>query len=231
MMCFNVDYFSIVAEYLGRGLFQPPAEKVSCPPLSAMDPTPAPSLFQGRTMPEDRPPANPASSNMSEGAIRAREPSQTPATAVPPPSKRLEESVLTAGYNTSLTAHMKISPGRHGGTLPLGGYSRGSALSSSPHGGRARVNSRASPVSRSPYNSLPRLENIKSKNPFPETQQGNPFGSPDSNESLGDDNPFAEKSSGSVPRKTRMSPKTNKDSGVDNPFGEDDYDEEKNPFA
>ena len=81
----------------------------------------------------------------------------------------------------------------------------------------------------SPEPFVPRREDIAAANPFGETS--NPFGSPDSAESFGSDNPFA----GSSPRiskspKRAVSPLAKPDS--ENPFGEnDDYNEDLNPFA
>ena len=95
--------------------------------------------------------------------------------------------------------------------------------------------------SRSTFNSVPKKENIKPANPFSDTPQGNPFGSPTSNESLGEDNPFAK---GSVPSKaskllgdgnpfgTRSpSPQPEMSSKAKQLLGDADYDEDKNPFA
>merc|ERR1719516_753962 len=72
------------------------------------------------------------------------------------------------------------------------------------------------PSSASPR--VPRREDVATQNPFKE--DNNPFGSPDSNESLGNDNPFRSPGRGNSPRRPVSS----------NPFGED-YNEDMNPFA
>ena len=88
-----------------------------------------------------------------------------------------------------------------------------------------KANMTTSPVTRQSFKPMsvsprvPRREDIVQPNPFKEPASTvNPFGSPDSNESLGDDNPFAK----------QVSPNLVKTS--ENPFGED-YDEDMNPFA
>jgi len=91
---------------------------------------------------------------------------------------------------------------------------------------RRQTGSIAANLSQSP---APRMAPVPSPHTVlrrEDIKPANPFGSPDSGSSLGDDNPFAETS---VPRKPAPGPAP----VPTNPFGDDcdGYDEEKNPFA
>ena len=207
----NIYNFSMVAEYLGLGLFEPPVEqrKESVARMNA-DYDYAP--------PEDRKRYDPGVPTPSEGNMRLQE--QRMGRSIPPP-KQTGFGGRHDMYSTGLSSH--VSPGLLGSPLSRPGTVGLSYNSASP---------RSTP-------SIPRKENIKPANPFSENQEkGNPFGSPTSDESLGEDNPFAK---GSVP------PRASKLLGDGNPFGSrspspqpgmsskakqtDDYDEDKNPFA
>ena len=202
-------------------MFEPPAEKkVEIPRIDAgMDYAP----------PEERMRHDPGVLNLSEGKMRVQEQREGAGRTIPAKPTGFGKHDMFSGGLAS-----QVSPGLSGSVLPTHrpgtlGYSYNSA---SP---RSRSNS------RSTFNSVPKKENIKPANPFSDTPQGNPFGSPTSNESLGEDNPFAK---GSVPSKaskllgdgnpfgTRSpSPQPEMSSKAKQLLGDADYDEDKNPFA
>ena len=208
-------YFSTVAEYLGLGLFEPPIEKkIEIPRIDThIDPNNA--------LPENRrghDPVVPGQDTREEWAGRTIPPKQT---------GLVKHDIFVTGLAS------QVSPGLSGSVLPtqrpgtLGYYNSASPRSRSG--------------SRSTFDAIPRKENIKPANPFSETPQGNPFGSPTSDESLGEDNPFAK---GSVPSKaakllgdgnpfgTRSpSPQPEMSAKAKQLLGDADYDEDKNPFA
>ena len=206
-------------------MFEPPAEKkVEIPRIDAdIDFTYAP--------PEDRKRPDPGVPTLSEGNMRVQEhrDREGAGRTIPPKQTGFGKHGMFEGGLAS-----QVSPGLSGSVLPTHrpgtlGYSYNSA---SP---RSRSNS------RSTFNAIPKRENIKPANPFSDTPQGNPFGSPTSDESLGEDNPFAKGSVSSKAAKllgdgnpfgTRSpSPQPEMSSKAKQLLGDDDYDEGKNPFA
>ena len=201
------DGFGIVAEYLGRGLFD--QTKPEKPSKSSTEQSSVNKMMRGlnidsdlrwrgqdsggqhqeiseaRMRQADRVAGGQSSS--SEARLRATEPSEAGVMIPSDARMRLAEN---RNINNSLKANMTTSPVTRQSFKPM---------SVSPR--------------------VPRREDIVQPNPFKEPASTvNPFGSPDSNESLGDDNPFAK----------QVSPNLVKTS--ENPFGED-YDEDMNPFA
>ena len=203
------DGFSIVAEYLGRGMFTQP---VRLPELPAQLPAAQqlPAQLAGLTVSEARLRANqgrasPELTAVSEGRLRAGERS---AVAAGPSEGRVRSSQPSqAALSVPSDARIRLTERGGAGSL---------TANLSPPVNQAR------PVqSGSAETVVPRREDIAPANPFSDS---NPFGSP-ATTSLGSDNPFAS-SAGASPVRQPPSP--------DNPFGEDvanDYNEELNPFA
>ena len=210
-------YFSTVAEYLGLGLFEPPVEKKNEIPRINAD------TEYSYAPPENRPGHDPGVPTLSEGKMRIQE--QGAGRTIPQPQPGFGKHGM---FVTDLASQVSVSPGHSGSVLPRPGTLGYSASPRSRSG------------SRSTFNAIPRKENIKPANPFSETPQGNPFGSPTSDESLGEDNPFAK---GSVPSKAAKllgdgnpfggspSPQPEMSSKAKQLLGDADYDEEKNPFS
>jgi len=211
------DGFSIVAEYLGRGLFEkkvaPEDQSESrnrlrseqdrssiLSPMSIQSQMSQPqTLTEGRMRLTDRSASQP-SPMMSEARMRATDRSVT-MTQVPESRLRASEQSGVLGVSIPSESRMRLRE-QHANSLTAN-------LTHSP-----TIMTKA--VSLSPR--IPRKEDIGQANPF---QEGNPFGSPDSNDSLGDSNPFA----AGQPSKARTT------TSSQNPFGEDNYDDDKNPFA
>ena len=209
------DGFSIVAEYLGRGLFeqhkpQPKNENSSKTnndilANQMMDM----NISEGRMRADERV-AGQQAGTLSEARMRLADRSvggQRPE-AVPESRLRAGES-SEAGVTIPSDARMRLAE----------------------HSTRNSLTANMTPVTRqSQYKAMsvspqvPRREDIAQANPFKESKVDNPFGSPDSNESFGDDNPFAKQAS---PKRSVA-----RAASSENPFGgEDNYDEEMNPFA
>ena len=165
------DGFNIVAEYLGRGLFSQPQE-VAVPDLTKVERRPVEDLRE----------------NISEGRLRAGE-RRREEVRTETESRLRSEQPSQANINIPSAARMRLEETRQSSSLSAhisSPVTRNSFRQSvSPQVGRSAVRMSPSPM-------VPRREDIAPANPFGETS--NPFGSPDSNESLGEDNPFAESS-------------------------------------
>jgi len=133
--------------------------------------------------------------------------------------------------NVPSDARMRLA--EHRGTpnkydiKPSSGYSQSPIGSLTANLTVAPVNKMSPSITQE--HQVPRKEDIAAPNHFGETS--NPFGTPDSGESFGSDNPFASNS----PRRSKsprraVSPLAKE--AIENPFGEDDdYNEDLNPFA
>ena len=127
---------------------------------------------------------------VSEGRLRAAERREERREEVPESRLRADQP-SQASLNIPSAARLRLEENsRLGSSLGLSPVTRNSV---SPMVGRA--SQRASPsllqASSSPP-VVPRREDIAPANPF--SEKSNPFGSPNSDESLGEDNPFAENS-------------------------------------
>lgn len=271
------DGFSIVAEYLGRGLFTQPISLPDIPSLPARPgagnhglaenmtglavtegrlraqqgrSSPSPDMpsegrvrmetrgggmvtapSEGRMRMDNRGGGVVTAPSVSEGRMRAEVRGQT---YNDPSEGRLRAGQASqAGVAVPSDARMRLS--QHRGTPNKYDVKPGMGYNHSPIGSLT-ANLTVAPASRqsfkpSPEPQVPRKEDIAAPNHFGETI--NPFGTPDSNESFGSDNPFAGNSPrrGKSPRRS-MSPLA-KEAVEANPFGEngEDYNEELNPFA
>jgi len=247
------DGFSIVAEYLGRGLFTQPISIADIPQLQTTskrenyglaENLSGLAITEGRLRTHGR--VSPIPDVQSEGRMRL----ETKGGVLTAPSEgRLRAEIKSqtlsdqsegrlraghpsqAGMNIQSDARIRLA--EHRGTPNKYDIKTGGAFNNSPIGSLTAnltvANSAKQNFKSSPEPFVPRREDIAAANPFGETS--NPFGSPDSAESFGSDNPFA----GSSPRiskspKRAVSPLAKPDS--ENPFGEnDDYNEDLNPFA
>eukprot|EP00092_Neocalanus_flemingeri_P014689 GFUD01015851.1.p1 GENE.GFUD01015851.1~~GFUD01015851.1.p1 ORF type:complete len:1126 (+),score=262.45 GFUD01015851.1:53-3430(+) len=270
------DGFSIVAEYLGRGMFTQPISLPDIPlpvrsgagnPSGLADNLTGMAISEGRLRSQGR--ASPTPEMPSEGRIRMENRGGGVVTAPSEGRMRMDNRGVGGVVNAQSEGRMRAegrggpaytdpSEGRlragqasqaaiavpsdarmriaeHRGTPNKYDIKSGVAYNPSPQGSLT-ANLTMAPVSRptykpSPEPQVPRKEDITAPNPFGETI--NPFGTPDSNESLGSDNPFAGNSPlrGKSPKRA-MSPLA-KPSQDDNPFGEngEDYNEDLNPFA
>ena len=172
------DGFNIVAEYLGRGLFSHPQEAASTE-LERADRRPVEpreskvgglEVSEGRLRALERRGGREERREETESRLRSDQPSQAGLSIPSAARLRLEE---TSRLDSRLASSLTISP------VTRNSYQ----LSVSP-----RASPRTVPVSSSPV--VPRREDIAPANPF--SEKTNPFGSPTSDESLGEDNPFAE---------------------------------------
>ena len=174
------DGFNIVAEYLGRGLFsQPPevaevtsqGERVERRPGEVRDNTMTGlEVSEGRLRATDRRVTRPEERREeTESRLRSDQPSQATVNIPSTGRLRLEES-------------SRLS-------LPASRSSQ-YQFSVSPQVGRTSHRASPSTVQAGWSPLVPRREDIAPANPF--NQKSNPFGSPTSDESLGEDNPFAD---------------------------------------
>jgi len=267
------DGFSIVAEYLGRGLFTQP---ISLPDISSLqakagfpkddlaENMTGLSVTEGRLRAQGRVSPNP--DMPSEGRMRVEARGGGVVTAPSEARMRMEsrgggvvtapsEARIRAGDNrgpsyseqsearlragqtsqagVSVPSDARMRLAEHRGTPNRYDVKPGGGYSQSPIGSLT-ANLTVVPATKLPHtqsqdHQVPRKEDIAAPNHFGETS--NPFGTPDSSESFGSDNPFASNSPrrGKSPRRA-VSPLA-KEAG-ENPFGEDDnYNEDLNPFA
>ena len=115
----------------------------------------------------------------TESRLRSEQPSQATVNIPSTGRMRLEE---TSRLGSSLAA-MSVTA--------LSPVTRNSyQFSVSPQVGRSSHRASPSTVQASSSPLVPRREDIAPANPF--SEKSNPFGSPNSDESLGEDNPFAE---------------------------------------
>ena len=174
------DGFNIVAEYLGRGLFSQPqevaevtsqGERVERRPGEGRDNTMTGlEVSEGRLRATDRRVTRPEERREeTESRLRSDQPSQATVNIPSTGRLRLEES-------------SRLS-------LPASRSSQ-YQFSVSPQVGRTSHRASPSTVQAGWSPLVPRREDIAPANPF--NQKSNPFGSPTSDESLGEDNPFAE---------------------------------------
>ena len=184
------DGFNIVAEYLGRGLFSQPqevtvpqvssqVERVERRPVEVMENMMTGlEVSEGRLRAADRR-GREERREETESRLRSDQPSQATVNIPSTGRLRLEE---TSRLGSSL-ASMSVTA--------LSPVTRNSyQFSASPHLGRTSHRASPSTVQASSSPLVPRREDIAPANPF--SEKSNPFGSPNSDESLGEDNPFAE---------------------------------------
>ena len=174
------DGFNIVAEYLGRGLFTQPQE-IAVPDLSKVERRPVEDLRE-----------NISGLEVSEGRLRAAARRGREEVRTETESRLRSEQPSQAGLNIPSAARMRLEEqSRQSSSLSAHisppGARNSFRLSVSPQVGRGSLGVSPSPL-------VPRREDIAPANPFGE--KSNPFGSPGSNDSLGEDNPFAENTQG-----------------------------------
>jgi len=262
------DGFSIVAEYLGRGLFTQPISLPDIPSLPAKSMTMKADLAdnltglavtEGRLRAQGR--MSPGPDMPSEGRLRVETRGGGVVTAPSEGRMRMEARGGGGGVNTAPSegrmratdmrgpAYSEQSEARlragqasqAGVTVPSDARMRLVEHRGTPNKydvkspiGSLTANLTVAPVNKLPYTpgletQVPRKEDIAAPNHFGE--KSNPFGTPDSSESFGSDNPFASNSPsrGKSPGRA-ISPLAKE--AVENPFGDnDDYNEELNPFA
>jgi len=270
------DGFSIVAEYLGRGLFTQP---ISLPDISSLpvrgeagngsglaENMSGMAISEGRLRTQGRGSPNPDMPSEgrirmegrgggvlnapSEGRVRMDNRGGGVVTAQSEGRMRAEgrggqafnepsEGRLRAGQTSqagvAVPSDARMRLAEHRGTPNKYDIKPGMTHNPSPQGSLT-ANLTVAPASRptykpSPEPHVPRKEDIGAPNPFAEA--GNPFGTPDSNESFGSDNPFASNSPRRAKSPLRAVSPLARPSQVENPFGEngEDYNEDLNPFA